>query len=160
MGHVHGPDGAHSHGNGGSGLGGLLLVILGLALVASIAGPVAAAVAELVRVVLIALAVIAGVGVLGLAGFVVYRLRERAADRAMWDDPPPAVLQAHAEPLPASPQPSLPALPAAAVPATGRPAKLHLHFHGLTADEAAAIIRQARPVHGSSDEHPPAIEED
>lgn len=158
MGHGHGPDGAHTHGSGGSGLGGLLLVILGLALVASIAGPVAAAVAELVRVVLIALAVIAGAGVLGLAGVVAYRLRERATDRAIWDGPPPAVLQAHAEPLPAPPQPSPPALPAAALPATERPAGLHLHFHGLTADEAAAIVRQSRLVHGTED--PPAIEGD
>jgi hypothetical protein len=43
MGH---PDGAHTHGSGGSGLGELLVILLGVALL----GPAAAAVAELVHV--------------------------------------------------------------------------------------------------------------
>ena len=31
----------------------------------------------------------------------------------------------------------------AALPAPERPAELHLHFHGLTAEEAAAVLRRA-----------------
>ena len=48
-----GPDGAHTHGSGGSGLGRALLVLLGAALAVNLAGPVVAAAAELLRVLLI-----------------------------------------------------------------------------------------------------------
>jgi hypothetical protein len=42
-----------------------------------------------------------------------------------------------AEPLPA------PSRGAAALPAPQRPAEVHLHFHGVSAEDAAAIVRRA-----------------
>lgn len=149
MGHAHGPDGAHTHGGGSGGLGTVVLVILGVMLLASAAGAVVHAAAELLRLVLTVAAVVLGVAALGAGGLVAYRLRQhkanapRAAGRIPPSLPPPSQ---------ALPQPGT-----AALPAPGRPAELHLHFHGLTAEEASAIVRQARPAHPI--EHP-AIEED
>ena len=152
MGHSHGPDGAHTHGNGGSGLGALLLAILGLALVASIAGPVVHAVAELVRVVLIAAAVILGLGLACGIALVAWRLRQGWVNRPRLVATVPPGLPKPAQALPAPPRSST-ALPA-------RPTESHLHLHGMSAEQVAEVIRQARPVHGPSGEHPPAIEED
>jgi hypothetical protein len=56
MGH---PDGAHTHGSGGSGLGTAVLAV-------KLAGPVLDAAAELLRVLLIAAGVIVGVGAASL----------------------------------------------------------------------------------------------
>jgi hypothetical protein len=55
------PDGAHTHGRGGSGPGTAILVIVGAALAVKAAGPVVAAVGELVHVLLVVVAVVAGV---------------------------------------------------------------------------------------------------
>jgi hypothetical protein len=49
------PDGAHTHGSGGSGLGPAVLVLVGAALAVKLAGPVLGAVSELVHMLLIAL---------------------------------------------------------------------------------------------------------
>ena len=76
MGH---PDGAHTHGSGGSGLGELLVILLAVALL----GPaVAAAVAELVHVLLIVAGVIVGAGAAGLAGLLAWQLRRTRVDAA------------------------------------------------------------------------------
>jgi hypothetical protein len=56
------PDGAHTHGTGGSGLGTAVLVLVGAALAVKLAGPVVAAVGELVHVLVIVAVVIVGVG--------------------------------------------------------------------------------------------------
>ena len=152
MGH---PDGAHTHGSGGSGLGPVVAVVLAAAVVASVAGPVINAVTELLRLVLIVLAVVAGVGALGLVGLVAWRLRQGRANGTTPVSFQPPILQRPAQALPARQQA---ALPARDVPAIERPAELHLHFHGLRAEEAAAIVRQAH-LYGTRNEHP-AIEED
>ncbi len=65
MGH---PDGAHTHGSGGSGLGTAVLVVIGAALAVKLAGPVLDAAAELLHVLLIAAGVIVGVGAASLVG--------------------------------------------------------------------------------------------
>ena len=63
------PDGAHTHGSGGSGLGTAILVLVGAVLAVKLAGPVAATVGELVHVLLVMVAIVAGVGSACLLGF-------------------------------------------------------------------------------------------
>jgi hypothetical protein len=75
MGH---PDGAHTHGSGGSGLGEVLVILLAVALL----GPAAAAVAELVHVLLIVAGRIVGVGAARLAGLLAWQLRRTRVDAA------------------------------------------------------------------------------
>jgi hypothetical protein len=133
MGH---PDGAHTHGSGGSGLGEVLVILLAVALL----GPaIAAAVAELVHLVLIVLAVLAGLaaaGVVALAAFHIHRWRTGGTvqrslpapprQRAVQSAPSPRAVQAP-EPRPAIEQ--------------------HVHFHGLSAEDVAAILaRRGRPL--------------
>jgi hypothetical protein len=121
MGH---PDGAHTHGSGGSGLGEVLVILLAVALL----GPaIAAAVAELVHLVLIVVAVLAGlaaVGVVALAAYRVHRWRAGGTLQRSLPAPPwrPAV-QAPREPPPAIEQ------------------HVHHHWHDVSAAEVAAIIR-------------------
>ena len=129
------PDGAHTHGHGGgSGLGEVLVILLAFALL----GPaVAAAVAELVHVLLIVAGVIVGVGAAGLAGLLAWQLRRTRVDaaRAM----PPRTLVARAAP------PLLQARRASELPAAPQrepPGGLHLHFHGLDAEDVAAILNR------------------
>jgi hypothetical protein len=122
------PDGAHTHGHGGGGLGTAVLVIVGAALAVKYAGTVAAAAAGLVSLVLWAVAIVAGLAVTSGATYAIYRWRHPRRE-------PP--LQAQATVI--RPQPRhLPHEP----PAIGRPSELHLHFHGVTPDEVAAIIRR------------------
>ena len=91
MGH---PDGAHTHGSGGSGLGTAVLVVIGAALAVKLAGPVLDAAAELLHVLLIAAGVIVGVGAASLVGLLAWRWRRgNDAARAMpprrrWRGPP------------------------------------------------------------------------
>ena len=76
MGH---PDGAHTHGSGGSGLGEVIVILLAVVLL----GPaVAAAVAELVHVLLIVAGVIVGAGAAGLVGLRAWQLRRTRVDAA------------------------------------------------------------------------------
>jgi hypothetical protein len=73
------PDGAHTHGSGGSGFGPVVLVVLAVALL----GPaVAAAAAELLHVLAIVAGVIVGVGATSLVGLLLWRWRRLAAARA------------------------------------------------------------------------------
>ena len=131
MGH---PDGAHTDGSGGSGLGTAVLVVIGAALAVKLAGPVLDAAAELLRVLLIAAGVIVGVGGASLVGLIAWRWRSRkAAARAM---PPRTLVARAAPPLPQARRTA--GLPAA--PQREPPGGLHLHFHGLDAAQVAAII--------------------
>lgn len=131
MGH---PDGAHTHGSGGSGLGMVVLVIVAAALF----GPaIAAAVAELLHVLVIVLAALAGLtlaGVVALAAFHVHRWRVGGTVR---------------RPLPAPPWQravqGTPASRAVQAPRDQRPAieqHVHHHWHGISPEAVAAIIRQ------------------
>ena len=139
MGH---PDGAHTHGSGGDGLGTAVLVLIGAALAVKLAGPVLAAVAELLHVFLIVAGVIVGVGAASLVGLLTWRWRRTQADAARAMPPLPSKVARAAQPLPK-------ARPAHALP-TGRqrelPGELHLHFHGVPAEEIAAAIRQATAI--------------
>jgi hypothetical protein len=92
------------------------------------------------HVLVIVAAVIVGVGATSLVGLLVWRWRRLAAARAV---PPPArgavyrlrgVARA-APPVPAS------------RPAIEHPTEVHLHLHGVFAEDLAAILRnQDRPV--------------
>ncbi len=125
MGH---PDGAHTHG-GGSGSGTAAAMIVAAVVLASIAGPVIGAAIDLLRLVLIVAGVILGLGALGGAGLLAWRLR-RGRQNA------PLVVH-RARPVTRRPAESL---PAPRRPAIGRAAEVHLHFHGVTAEDVAAIL--------------------
>ena len=131
MGH---PDGAHTHGSGGSGLGAALLVIAGAALFINAALVVLGAAAELLHVFLIVAGVVVGAGAAGVVGLLTWRWRTRLtaarAGHALQGTVPPlpGVTRA-AQPLP-KPRPAI-----------DRPA-VHLHLHGVNAEDVAAIIRQ------------------
>jgi hypothetical protein len=142
MGH---PDGAHTHGSGGSGLGVVVLIIVAAALlgpaVAAAATAVAAAVAELVHVALIVVAVLLGLGAAGLVALAavrVHRWRAGGTTRVSLPAPPPwRAVQARAEP-----RPGIASTAARPAIEPGRP--VHIHFHGLDAEDVADIIERAR----------------
>jgi hypothetical protein len=128
MGHVHGPDGAHTHGGGGSGLGTAVLIILAVALL----GPaVAAAVAELLRILLLVVVVMVCISAAVLAGTLAWRRRRLGAARA-------GVLP-ESRWARAAPTPSLRPAPRAAIE---QQRQVHLHFHGTDPAEIAEIIRR------------------
>jgi len=114
----------------GSGAATAALVIGAAVLAASIAGPVVAAVAELARLVVIAVAVLGGLALLGGAVSVAYRLRQRRATPARVVSVVPSTVVRPSRALPA-PRPELERHP-----------EVHLHLHGMTAEDVAAILRQ------------------
>jgi hypothetical protein len=123
------PDGAHTHGHGGGGLGPVVLVILAVALL----GPaIAAAVAELLHLLVIAVAVVGGVTLAAGLALVAFRVSRRGQETAR-------VLY---QVTPAPPRPS--PLPSQPWPAIEAPQQLHLHFHGVQAEDVAAIIERHR----------------
>jgi hypothetical protein len=123
MGH---PDGAHTHG-GGSGLGPVLLVILAVVLLGP---PAVAAAGELLNLIVIVAAAIVGLAAAAVVALVASRVHRRRAGAAARVSlpalPTPPALQARAEPR----------------PAIERPAEVHLHFHGVPAEDVAAIIER------------------
>jgi hypothetical protein len=131
MGH---PDGAHTHGSGGNGLPEVVLVVLAVAVVATVVGP-----GRRRRVALRAHdrgRVIVGIGVAAVAGLLASRWRSWKASAARttlrfsrrWCGPHRRLLQARrANELPAESQREL-------------PGGLHLHFHGVRAEDIAAIL--------------------
>jgi hypothetical protein len=143
------PDGAHTHGSGGSGLGPVVLVLLAMALL----GPaVTAAAAELLHLVLIVSGVIAGAAVLGGGGLLARRWHHRPQLDAARTTPPllyQKVVRA-APPLPLEQRPA-PQLPAA--PTRELPGGLHFHFHFISmAARPRTSLRSsaARPARRSS----------
>jgi hypothetical protein len=98
MGH---PDGAHTHGSGGGGLGSALLVVLGAALVVKSAPVVLGAAAELLHVVLIVVFIAACTGAEGVVALLALKCRRARAGAAARTMPPlpPQVVRA-APPLP------------------------------------------------------------
>jgi hypothetical protein len=128
MGH---PDGAHTHGSGGSGIGTAVLVVIGAALAVKLAGPVLDAAAELLHVLLIAAGVIVGVGAASLVGLLAWRWRRWHPDAARAMPPLPRKMARVAQPLPK-------AQLAHVLPAENQrelPGELHLHLHGLAAED-------------------------
>jgi hypothetical protein len=131
-----------TEGGGGGGLGMAVLVILAVALI----GPaVAAAVAELLHllvIVLVALAALAGAGGLALVAFRVSHRRQETA-RLLYQ---------------VTPAPSRPAqLPSEPRPAIEAPRQLHLHFHGVQAEDVAAIIARDLPQPDVNRRKPPNV---
>lgn len=121
----------------GGGLGDAVAAIVVVLVIAAVAGPVlgavAGAVAELVRVLLIAAAVILGLAAAGLVAFIAWRLHHGRPNRV--------TSMSFPAPLPQQPGESL---TAPRQPAIERPAEVHLHFHGVSAEEAAAVIRRVK----------------
>jgi hypothetical protein len=103
---------------------------------------VAAAVAELLHVLLIVAGVIVGAGAAGLAGLLAWRLRRTRVDAARTMPPLPSKMVRAAQPLPQARRAG--ELPAA--PQREPPGGLYLHFHGVSAEDVAAILcNQDRP---------------
>jgi hypothetical protein len=143
-------DGAHTHGHGPSGLGELVVLAFGVVLAADI-------LARVLTLLLVVLAVVGGVLVAGLVGYVVAACRRyqqqntwlNAAPRgwpgapgdpprAVNDDPVmlrQAITELHAQLLAA--RNGLP-------PAD---CSQHLHLHGLTPEQAAAIMTELQDRH-------------
>jgi hypothetical protein len=114
--------------SGGSGAGAAALVIGAAVMVAAVAGPVLAAVAELARLVVIIVIAAAVLALAATGTVVVYRLRH-GQPRAL----PPRMYGSRS----VQDRTQSRALPA-------RP-EVHLHFHGVTAEDVAAIIARQRP---------------
>jgi hypothetical protein len=112
------PSGAHTHPEMGRSSGNGWLGILGAIALAAIAGPAAHALSDLIRVLAIALAMV--VAAAGLAAALAYRIRH-SHTRAMT-------------------RPGRRVLPAPEPRALGRAREVHLHFHGISAHDVAAII--------------------
>ena len=142
-------DGAHTHGHGPSGLGELVVLALGIVLAADI-------LARVLTILLVVLAVGGGVLVAGLIGYVVLACRRYQQDTWLnaaphrWPgvpgDPPGAV---PGDPVPLRQaitelQVQLLAAHADLPPAAG---SQHLHFHGLTPEQAAAIMTELQARH-------------
>ena len=145
-------DGAHTHGHGPSGLSELVVLALSVVLAAGI-------LARVLAFLLIALAIGGGVLLAGLIGYVVLACRRYQQQdawlyaaphgwpdmpgdppRAMLDDPVPlrqAITELQAQLLAAR----------AGLPAVDRSEHQHLHFHGLTPEQAAVIIAQLQARH-------------
>ncbi|SRR6266487_111560 len=139
-------DGSHTHGHGPTGLGELVAIGAGVALTAMV-------MARVLTFVLIGLAVAGGLLVIGLIGYVVAACRRyqqvTAPDPAQYswpvvaEDPPQAV---NADPV--SLRQAITELQAqllaarGGLPAADHSQHQHLHFHGLTPEQAAAIITQ------------------
>src|SRR6266516_242955 len=143
-------DGAHAHGHGSSGLGELVAIGAGVALAASV-------LACVLTFLLIGLAVVGGVLAIGLIGYAVAACRHYQQATALeaapsWpvvpEDQPRAV---NADP--ATLRQAITELQAQLLAArTGLPAAdssrhQHLHFHGLTPEQAAAIIAELQERH-------------
>jgi hypothetical protein len=127
------PDGAHTHhghGHGSGGIGVALLVLAGTVLAVKLAAPAAAAVGELLRVILIAAGVLAGLAGGGLVAIVAVRGRRSLAGGTTRVSFP---ARAPRRPVRAATEPRA---------AIERPAEVHLHFHGVDAEDVAAIIRR------------------
>ncbi len=127
------PDGAHTHGHGhgsgGSGLGMAVLVLFAAAVAVKLAGPVVAALGELLRVALVVAGVLLGLAGAGLVALVAFRVR-RARQK------PPRVVHR----ITLAPPRASHALPESQRPAIEQSAGLHLHLHGVTAKDIAALL--------------------
>src|SRR5437870_1888277 len=140
-------DGAHTHRHGPTGLGELVVLALGVILAADI-------LARVLTLVLVVLAVGGGVLVAGLIGYVVlachrYQQQDTWLNAAPlgWPDvpgdPPRAVLDDPVTLRQAITELQAQLLAArAGLAAVDRSEHQHLHFHGLTPEQAAVIIAQ------------------
>jgi len=116
-------DDAHTHGHGAPGFREVVLILLAAAAVAE---PVMAAVGAIVHVLIVTAAVVLGISAVGLIGLLIWRWQRRPDVTRVTH---PSVRVQAARPLPEPQQ------------AIERPA-VHLHFHGVDAEDVAAIIRR------------------
>jgi hypothetical protein len=123
------PSGAHTHPDGGSGIGAVVGIVVAGAVVASIAGPVIAAVTALIQLVLIIVAVLAGLALAAGLALVVWRVR-RGPRPAPWAAP------AAVRPGRAAVGVAGPVSPSR----VGAPGGLHLHLHGASPQDIAAAL--------------------
>jgi predicted membrane channel-forming protein YqfA (hemolysin III family) len=140
-------DGAHTHGRGPAGLGELVVLALGVILAADI-------LARVLTILLIVLAVGGGVLVAGLIGYVLAACRRYQqqdswlnADPHSWldvpGDPPRVVLDDPVTLRQAITELQAQLLAARAdLSAADRGQHQHLHFHGLTPEQVAAIMTE------------------
>jgi len=85
--------------------------------------------------------VLAGVDITSLAGLFLWRWRRPRLDVARITPPTSAKVMRAA--LPLTPTRHAPQIPAA--PGRDIPGGLHLHFHGVSAEEVAEILRRQLP---------------
>jgi hypothetical protein len=147
-------DGVHTHGRGPTGLGELVAIGAGVVLAAMV-------VARVLTFLLIGLAVMGGLLLIGFIGYVVAACRRyqqaTTLDAARsWPVPPEDTPRAvNADPVPL--RQAITELQAqllaarGGLPAADRSHHHHLHFHGLTPDQAAAIVAQLQARHHPGD---------
>jgi len=123
--------------SGGCGIGTAAAVILAAIAIAAVAGPIVAAVPELVHIVLITVAVIVGPAVLAGTAVAMYRWRRRATPAPGGRMNPILVTQVHPAARPAQP------LPVPRRPAVETFRELHLHFHGIGAEDVPEALWRA-----------------
>jgi hypothetical protein len=115
--------------SGGGGLGTAVLVLVAAALVVRVAGPVLPAAAELVHILLIAAAVILALAAVGVVALIALRLRRTRPGMARVvhriTPAPPRAAAGRAEPQTIE---------------APREVHVHHHWHGVSADEVAAIL--------------------
>ena len=129
--------GLHCKGCGdGGGIGIAIAVIVVALVIAAIAKPVEHAAVDVLHFLEVAAIVtgcVVGAGLLGAGGWLVVRRRRIALTAS--ERPAPVVARVHAAaPVAGRTEPT------AAIPA--RPQELHLHLHGVSAADVAAITRQ------------------
>jgi hypothetical protein len=97
----------------------------------TLAGPVVAAASEIVYVLMIVVAVLVSAGAAGAVGVLIWR----------WHHPRPIAVRAVQAPKSVGAAQPLPEPPRAIEPG----GQLHLHFHGVTAEDVAEILRRELP---------------
>jgi hypothetical protein len=140
-------DGAHTHGHGPTGLGELVAIGLGVVLAADV-------LARVLTLLLIVLAVAGSVLLIGLIGYVVFACRRYQQQIASLDALPYSTPVVPDDPLravnadPVTLRQAIAELQAqllgarAGLPAVDGSRHQHLHLHGLTPEQAAAIITE------------------
>lgn len=124
-----------STGGGGGGAGTAAIFVAAVLVLAAVMGPIVRAVTDLVEVAAIITAAVLGLVLAGGGAFVVWRLRHSRANAPLMVSRVSPVTYRASTALPV-PQVSAAALP----PAQG--ATVHLHFHGMSAGDIAAIVAQ------------------
>ena len=109
--------------SGGGGAGKLVAVVIGLVVAAAIARPVIHAAEDLLQVVVIAATGLVALGILSTVAVLVIRSRRGVRQSSVLID--------------YAPREAIPVPKRAALPAP-----VHIHFHGVTAEDAADIMRQ------------------
>jgi hypothetical protein len=115
---------------GGSGGGGAIAaVVAGMILATALAGPVVHAAVGLLHLVVIILAIVFALALVSVIALMAFRVHRRNQVPAV------QVLQLRKTRVQEIPASEVPALPAPSP-------ELHLHFHGVDAEDVAAIIRE------------------